>query len=72
MSSVRVLFGKRLRFLRKQSALTQEQLAEAADLSVNMIRLMERGKSAASPETLEKLAHALKCHPKEFFDFLWP
>lgn len=69
MSQTRELFGKRLRSLRKRRKMTQEKLAEDSDLSVNMIRLMERGKAAASFETLDQLSQALHVPIKEFFDF---
>ena len=62
-------FGKRLRALRRQQALTQEQLAEAADISVDFLSLMERGINGPSFETLERLARALEAPAKELFDF---
>jgi transcriptional regulator with XRE-family HTH domain len=39
-------FGKRLKALRKQKHMTQEQLAEASDISVDFLSLIERGKNA--------------------------
>lgn len=43
MSELRVQFGRRLRQLRRQKDLTQEQLAEAAGISVDMLSNIERG-----------------------------
>lgn len=37
MSELRVQFGRRLRQLRRQKDLTQEQFAEAAGISVDML-----------------------------------
>ena len=55
MSELRVQFGWRLRQLRRQKDLTQEQLAEAAGISMDMLNNIERGVNAPSFETLEKL-----------------
>jgi transcriptional regulator with XRE-family HTH domain len=46
MSELRVQFGRRLRQLRRQKDLTQEQLAETAGISVDMLSNIERGVNA--------------------------
>lgn len=69
MSELRAQFGQRLRYLRRQLNLTQEQLAEATGISVDMISNIERGINAPSFETIEKLAKVLKILPKELFNF---
>lgn len=69
MASLRRRFADRLRELRKQAGLSQEQLAERFDLSVDFVSLMERGINAPSFETLEKLSEALGVAAREFFDF---
>ena len=51
--------GERIRTLRKRNGMTQEQLAEAANLSVPYISHMERGFKRPSLETLVRLAVAL-------------
>lgn len=51
--------GARIRSLRKRSGMTQEQLAEAANLSVPYISHMERGFKRPSLETLVRLAVVL-------------
>ena len=61
--------GVKIRILRKAAGLTQEQLAEAADVSVNFIGYVERGQRAPSIRTLERIAQALKVAPKELFEF---
>lgn len=68
MSKLRARFGRRLKQLRKQKDLTQEQLAESADVSVRFLSNMERGVNAPSFETLERLAEALSVSVKELFD----
>jgi DNA-binding XRE family transcriptional regulator len=48
MSELRVQFGRRLRYLRRQKDLTQEQLAEAAGVSVDLLSYIEHGVNAPS------------------------
>lgn len=45
--------------MRRTRQLTQAQLAEAANLSVDFISLIERGRNAPSFDTIERLAEAL-------------
>lgn len=53
------LFGRRLRELRKAKGLTQEALAEAADLSGNYISDLELGLKVPSLTILVRLSEAL-------------
>lgn len=62
--------GVRIRTVRKAAGLTQEQLAEVADISVNFMGYVERGQRAPSIQTLERIAQGLDVHPKNLFDFL--
>lgn len=66
---LRAKFGSRLRYLRQQKNMTQEQLAEAAKISVDFLSLVERGKNAPSFDTLERLAEALDVPVRALFDF---
>jgi transcriptional regulator with XRE-family HTH domain len=69
MSTLRYQFGRRLRQLRRERDLTQEQLAEAAEISLDMLSNIERGINAPSFETIAKLSEGLKLPPRELFDF---
>lgn len=69
MDELRRNFGLRLKFLRRRAGLTQEQLAETADISVDFLSLVERGINAPSFENLEKLAKALGVEVRELFNF---
>jgi transcriptional regulator with XRE-family HTH domain len=69
MSNLRIKFGKNLRRLRRQKDFTQEQLAEATEISVEFLSNIERGINAPSFETLEKLSKVLNVSVKELFDF---
>ena len=68
MTSLRIKFGQRLRYLRRQRDLTQEQLAELVGISVEFLSNMERGINAPSFETLEQLAMSLNVSVKDLFD----
>jgi transcriptional regulator with XRE-family HTH domain len=69
MANLRSQFGTRVRYLRRQRDMTQEQLAEAANISVDFLSLVERGINAPSFDTLERLAEALKVELRDLFDF---
>ena len=62
-------FGKRLSFLRKQTGLTQQELAESSEYSVEFISLLERGLNGPTLKGIGKLANALSVHPKQLFEF---
>lgn len=68
-SQLRERFGQRVRWLRSEHGLTQEQLAERAGISVDFLSLIERGKSAPSFENLDELADALEVSVAELFNF---
>ena len=51
--------GIRINMRRRELRLTQEQLAEAMDVSVQMISNLELGKKAIRPENIVKLCSAL-------------
>lgn len=69
MRHLKAQFGKRLRALRKEKRMTQEDLAEEALISVDFLSLIERGINAPSFDTIEKLAIALDVPVKHFFEF---
>lgn len=54
-----VLFGNRLRSLRKIVGITQKQLADETELSVSFIGLLERGERKPSVETVFAICQAL-------------
>lgn len=53
-------FGVAVRELRLKAELTQMQLAERADLTLNYVGEIERGEKLASIETVVRLARALE------------
>ena len=69
MDELKKQFGTRLRVLRSQKQMTQEELAAAAQISVDFLSLIERGRSSPSFANLEKLAQAIKVPVHELFNF---
>jgi transcriptional regulator with XRE-family HTH domain len=67
MSDLKILFGKRLRKIRRNRDITQEQLAELCGISSDYVSQMERGVNSPSFETLQKLAEVLEVKVEEFF-----
>ncbi len=63
---IEVLYiGDRLRQLRKQSLMTQEQLAERSAVAVSTIIRIERNQVEPHGSTIRKLAEALGVEPQE-------
>ena len=63
--SYRKLFAKNVRKNRKKLSLTQEGLAEKADMHWTFISGVERCKYNVSLETIVRLAKALGCPPHQ-------
>lgn len=64
---IRAVLAQNIRKLRKEKGLTQEQLAELADISNTYIANIECGKTWVSDATLEKIASSLEVPIYEFF-----
>jgi transcriptional regulator with XRE-family HTH domain len=60
------IFPRQLRHLRLQRGLSQERLAELAELSINAISSFERGLRFPRPKSLDALARALGAEPGDF------
>ena len=67
-SDTLTVFGRRLRELRLRRGISQEKLAEIADLHRNYIGLMERGESNVSLLSLVAIARALKVKPVKLIE----
>ena len=57
--------GKALRRLRRERALSQQDLVRATGVAQATLSDLERGKREARASTLRKLAETLKVKPKE-------
>lgn len=62
-------FGIRLRELRKEKGLSQEELALKSGLNRSYISGIEKGKRNVSLEVMEKLAGAMDIEIRELIDF---
>ena len=60
-----VHIGERLRQLREERALRQEDLAALAGVGKNTINRLERNKTEPHMTTVRKLAQALEVDPRE-------
>jgi DNA-binding XRE family transcriptional regulator len=62
------LFGEKVRELRKERGLSQEQLAFDADLHRTYIGMIERAEKNVTLINIEKIAKALKVNIKDLFN----
>lgn len=69
MDSCKIMFGKRLKELRKSKNLTQEKLAEMVGFEPNHLTKIEGGKHFPQPEKLELLARVFDIQIKDLFDY---
>ena len=63
---LREVVAKNLRRLRNAQGLSQEELADRADVNRNYVGMLEREEHAATIDMLEKLADVLGIDPVEF------
>jgi transcriptional regulator with XRE-family HTH domain len=66
--SVLVQLGKRIRALREQRGISQETLADLADIHRNYMSQIETGKRNLSFFNVVKLARALKVTPSKLLE----
>lgn|GEM_PF-332748 len=69
MADIKKEFGVRLFQLRNDAGMTQAEIAEKANLSVDSISRIERGDRAPSFESLERIAVALGTDPVQLLNF---
>ncbi|HZD07747.1 MAG: helix-turn-helix domain-containing protein [Candidatus Angelobacter sp.] len=61
-------FGARLRAIRTERHLSQEQLGKMIKVNRNFVGEVERGKQNVCLDNILQLARALKVSPRDFFD----
>lgn len=64
---LRKTVAKNLRRLRQAQGLSQEELADRANINRNYVGMLEREQHAATIDMLERLATVLNADPVEFF-----
>lgn len=62
---LRQTVAKNLKRLRREKGISQEELADKADINRNYVGMIERSENAASVDMLEKLAEALEVEAAE-------
>jgi transcriptional regulator with XRE-family HTH domain len=68
-SEISIKFGLKVKFLREQKNLSQEELGELANLHRTYIGQIERAEKNATLITIEKIANALEVKTSELFNF---
>lgn len=63
------LLGKRIKFLREQSHLTQERLSEMSGISLDYLGKIEVNINKPGIKTILKISNALNVPIKNLFDF---
>lgn len=66
---IQVLVGLRIKELRNQLGISQEELANRAELDRTYVTSVEKGRRNISIATLEKITKQLGCTMHEFFNF---
>lgn len=64
-----IKFGKNLRKIRKANKLSQEDLANDADIPINQIGRIERGEISTTISTLFAISQALELEVGDLFSF---
>jgi len=67
MRKIRAVLADNLKKNRQKRGLTQEQLAEKADVSSHYVAMVETCKTFPKPEMLERLAKTLIIEPHQLF-----
>jgi transcriptional regulator with XRE-family HTH domain len=70
MTNIKIKFGNRLRELRLEKGLSQEEFSYIADLHRTYIGMIERAEKNISLVNIEKIAKALDMTIKDLFNNL--
>lgn len=65
--NLRRIVARNLKYLRQEKGMSQEELADRAEINRNYVGMVERSENAATVDMLEKLAEALGAKPVDFF-----
>ena len=68
LSTLHKRFGQRIKYLRKEKNLTQEDLAFEVGIDRSYMGFVERGEKNPTLDKIGKLAKSLKVKLKELFD----
>jgi transcriptional regulator with XRE-family HTH domain len=70
MKTTKELLGARIKELRRNKKISQEELAEQIGVEPQHMSRIESGRSYPSIDRLEKISTALKVPLKDFFEFM--
>ena len=65
---IKAQIGARIKDLRDAKKISQQELADTADMERSIITRIENGQRNISVDTLLKVLNALEISPKDFFD----
>lgn len=68
MENIKIIFGLKIKELRKQKSYTQEKLAKLSSINKSYISDIENGKRKVSLETMNKLAKAFEIEIDKLFE----
>lgn len=68
MENIKIIFGLKIKELRKQKKYSQEKLANLALTNKSYISKIENGKTEVSLEIVNKLAKALEIEMHQLFE----
>ena len=68
MNDVRIILGLHIKKLRNEKGISQEELANRAELDRTYITSVEKGRRNISIVNIEKICNALNVSLKEFFN----
>ena len=71
MDNIKILFGRKIRELRKKRNMTQAALAELVNVDDKHISCIESAKNFPSADLIDRLSTALKVEPKDLFEFYY-
>ncbi len=72
MDSIRKAVGQKIKYIRKERKLTQEELGNLCGLSYKFISDVERGKQNPSLDSITSIAKGLNVQLSALFDFQEP
>jgi len=68
-TSAQILFGRKMRAVRKAARMSREQVAEKVEITASYLGEVERGEKWPALEIICAVAAALGASPSTFFDF---
>jgi len=72
MSDIAKIIGDRIRILRTEKGLSQEELGHRADINATHLGRLERGEKSATVDSLEKIVNALETTFEDLFKYIQP